>query len=65
MSAHPGYEHLIRSMVAKVGRTTYTRGKRYAEAGAVLDCDFDDDSLVGVGTIAGTHPYEALIKLVA
>ena len=63
MSAHPEYERLIHSMMSAVGTPTFSRGKRYAESGAVLDCAFDEDELIGIGTIAGTEMYRALIQL--
>ncbi|MDV2475538.1 helicase [Rhodococcus zopfii] len=63
MSTRPAYEHLVQSMIAAVGPTTYSRGERYAESGAVLDCGFDEDELIGVGTIAGTEMYRTFIQL--
>ncbi|WP_068157309.1 SNF2-related protein [Rhodococcus phenolicus] len=63
MSGNPAFDHLIQSLVAAVGRPTFERGRRYAESGAVVDCGFDEDNLVGFGRIAGTRMYQTVVQL--
>ncbi|MBX4167619.1 DEAD/DEAH box helicase [Rhodococcus sp. DMU2021] len=63
MSGNPAFDHLIRSLIAAVGGPTFDRGSRYAERGAVVDCGFDEDDLVGFGRIAGTRMYQAVVQL--
>ncbi len=63
MSGDPAFDHLIQSLVTAVGRPTFERGRRYAESGAVVDCGFDEDNLVGFGQIAGTRMYQAVVRL--
>ncbi|QXU55724.1 DEAD/DEAH box helicase [Rhodococcus sp. LW-XY12] len=63
MSGHPAFAHLVQSLIAAVGRSTFDRGVRYAEQGAVVDCGFDEDNLVGLGRISGTRMYETVVQL--
>lgn len=63
MSGNPAFDHLIRSLIAAVGGPTFDRGSRYAERGAVADCGFDEDDLVGFGRIAGTRMYQTVVQL--